>query len=700
MAKSKRYNREELSAMVDKELRQALGAPGGEIWQVRKRNLEYYQADAIGELAAPSVPDRSRIVATDVADTVESMLPSLVRTFASSQDAVECSPRTARSAPQAKMASEYLRHVFWQRCDGFSVLHNWFKDALIQKVGFVKVCWDSTPQEVTQEYRGLTAEQASEMLQEPGAEVLEQEVRQEVIEGMPVTLYDLEIKRVLSKGRSQVLNVPPEEMRIHQRARYGEEPLFIAQETSKSRGELEADGYDLTGISSTGGLEWEHDEVSRSIFDRQQMAFEEEGEMEQFRVAEVYWQLDQNNDGKPEWLKILMIGDTVMEEEEVQEHPFAYFCPSPIPHVFFGLCPADQAIEPQRLNTSLMRALVDNTYLTVNQRQKVLSGQVNLDDLLNSRPGGLVRVERMDALMPLEQQQLSPAAWQMVEWADQWRERRTGFTRYSQGLKADALSPQTAYGASVIAEKDDMRMELIARVAADSVRTMMQKLLRCMSRYQDVADQVELFGEWASIDPRVWDECFDIKVNVGLGVGNKDKRAQTLLQVISLQQPMVQAGMVAPQSAVAAAMKFAEAAGLSDAQDFFQPAQPQPPQPDPRLQFEQAKAQAEMQMEQQKTAAQMQMEQQRMQMQAEVDTNRQAAEQAQQQSKMQAQMELERYKAELQSQLELQKSQIQQETQLAIARINAESRLDAAQVSAQATLTAQQESATDAAVNS
>jgi len=321
---------------------------------------------------------------------------------------------------------------------------------------------------------------------------------------------------------------------------------------------------------------------------------------------------------------------------------------------------------------------------------------VNLDDLLNSRPGGIVRVDSQDALMPIPQPALSPAAWQMVEWADQWRERRTGFTRYSQGLKADALSPQTAYGASIIAEKDDARIELIARVAADSVRVLMQKLLRAMARYQDVADQVELFGQWVSIDPRVWDECFDIKVNVGLGVGNKDKRAQTLLQVIGLQQPMIQAGIVAPQGAVVAATKYAEAAGLSDAQELFPPPQPQPPQPNP----EQVKLQGQMQIEQMKVQASQQIEQFKAQLQAQVDQNRQESENAQQQARIQAEKELAAFKAQLQAETDLQKARIQQETQLAAARISAESRLDAAQVSAQATLSAQQESATDAAVNS
>lgn len=695
MAKAK-YSREELSVMMEKELKQAIGAPGSEIASIRKRNLEYYQAEAVGELAPPDVPDRSSIVATDVADTIESMLPSLIRTFAASQDAVECSAKTQQMEPQAKLASEYLRHIFWNRCGGFNVLHAWFKDALIQKVGFVKVVWDKEPEDTEQSYAGLTAQQAQQLLAAPNVEPVSKAEKVENIGGQQVTLYDLTIKRTLSKGRCKVLSVPPEEMRLHPRSRYGEEPLFVAQVRYETRASLAAEGYDLTGISS-GDDEWSMEAETRSLFGRYNWS-DDEGEHERFRVAECYTQLDQDDDGVPEWRKVLMIGDTVKEDDKVEEHPFSFFCPIPLSHTFFGLCPADQAIEPQRLNTSLMRAMLDNTYLTVNQRETIVEGQVNLDDLLTSRPGGKVRVTNQDAVRPIIQPPLPQSAWQMVEWSDMWRERRTGFTRYSQGLKADALSPQTAYGASVIAEKDDMRMELIARVAAESVRVMFEKLLRCMARYQDVADVVQLFGKWTEVDPRVWQEGFAIRVNVGLGLGNKDKRAATLMQVIQLQQPMIGAGMIDPSGAVMAATKFAEAAGLTDAQSYFPAAQPKPPQPDPKLQFEQAKAQAEMQADQQKMQMQDQLERQRMQMQAEVDTNRQAAEQAQQTAKTQAQMELERFKAELQSQLELQKAAIQQETQLAIARINAESRLDAAQVSAQATLTAQQESASDEAV--
>lgn len=641
MAKTK-YSREELAVIIDKELKQALGAHGDELSAVRLRNLQYYQAQAVGELAAPEVPDRASIVATDVADTVESILPSLIRVFAASQEAVECEARTQQYEPQAKLASEYLRHIFWHRCNGFGVLHDWFKDGLIQKVGFVKIEWDKTPEDVERSFSGLLPEQVQGLLSDPSITVTEQAARTVSVAGQQVEVYDLKVSQRLGNGCAKVTPVPPEEMRIHPRARYGEEPLFIGQETSRTRAQLEAEGYDLTGISSGDPVEWSMSADARMLFGKGLWTDDSTGELERFRVAEGYIQLDQDDDGVPEWRRVFMIGDTVMEDDAVREHPFASFCPTPVPHAFFGLCPADQAIEPQRLNTSLMRALLDNTYLTVNQRTAVVEGRVNLDDLLVSRPGGLVRTQSLDALMPLQQPQLSPAAWQMVEWADQWRERRTGYTRYSQGLKADALSPQTAYGASVIAEKDDMRMELMARVAAESVRQMFEKLLRCMAAYQDVPDQVRLLGTWLQIDPRQWDDAFNIRVNVGLGVGNKDKRAAALMQVIQLQQPMIQAGIVDKESALLAAWKFADAAGLTDAQSYFKPAQPQPQQPPMELQLAQIKAQADQQAQAQEGQIELQKQAQQQQFEAaqsQLDRQTQiAVEQLRQNGKLQGEL--------------------------------------------------------------
>ena len=584
-----RYSKAELSALIQTELQKSLGAHDSEIAALRLRNLQYFKAEAVGDLAPPEAPDRSQVVATDVPDTVEWMLPSLVRVFVQSKDAMECKPRHPRFAQGAKLAAEYLRYTFWQRNEGFQILYSWFKTALVQKVGIVKVYWDEEPEITTSTYTGLMPEQAQSVLSEEGAEPVEQEARQIIVQGQPVVVYDLKVRHTLSSGRCRVVSIPPEEMRIHRRARYGEDPLFVAQVSARTRGELEAEGYDLDDVQA-GSVSMSMESIERSQSQNSMWGNDASGEFEMFDVSECYIKLDQDEDNKPEWRRVLMIGSTVMEDEAVDGHPFVFFCPNPEPHTFFGSCPADHAIEPAKLNTSLLRGLMDNVYLSVNQRMQVLDGHVNLDDLTNSRPGGVVRVREMGAVQPLQQPGLDQGAWQMVEWGEQWRERRTGFTRYSQGMSANALNP-TATGVSLTTEKADQRVELIARVAAESVRLMFIKLMACMGKYQQQAELVELFGEFVKVDPREWADGFAIEVDAGLGTGSKDKRAQALDKVYQMQQPLAQAGAIEPIAVIETGRAFAEAMGLGEPEKYFPtpPAKPPPPPPLPLL-VEQEKA--------------------------------------------------------------------------------------------------------------
>jgi hypothetical protein len=688
-----KYTKPELAAILEKELRQALGAPGTEISTIRLRNLQYYKAEAIGELAAPDIPDRSSIVASDVADTVNWMLPSLLRPFATSQESMECEARTPQFAEKAKLASEYLRHLFWKRNRGFNVLHSWFKDALIQKVGFVKVFWEEFEEDVEENYTGLLPEQVQELLSDDEVEPIEQESQEALIEGQPVELWNVKVKRTSKKGKCSVLPCPPEEMRLHPRSRYGEPLQFIAQQFYKTKADLEADGYDLSNVEAEDG--WNMETIERADSQTPWFFDQSDGEMQRFLCSECYIKLDQDDDGIPEWRKVFMVGQTIMDDEKVDDHPFVYFCPSPMPHVFFGECPADQALMPQRLRTSLLRASLDNVYLSVNKRMGVVEGQVNLDDLVNNRPGGIVRMKSKDALLPIEQGGLDQSAWNLVEWAEQWRETRTGFTRQSNGLNPDALahSEVGSEGVAVMADRADQRIELIARVAAETaVRVLFEKMLKCVCRYQQKADQVELLGQWLAIDPREWVDAFNIHINVGLGTGNKDRQAGVYSKIFQMQAPLVQGGAIPPQAAIMAARKFAESAGVTAPETYFPDQMQHPPQPGP-MEVEQMKAQAKAQVDLQSKQAELQVERERMQMQAQVDTNRQQVEAQQQAAKAQNEMQMERFKFEQQMQLEREKAQMQASLQIELARINAQAKIDAAEVTAKSTLTPEQSAA-------
>lgn len=685
-----RYSKEDLGTLIQKQLDKSLGAPNSEIVALRVRNLQFYRSEAVGELAAPEVPDRSSIVASDAADTVEWMLPALVRMFAKSPDSVECRPRHPRFAPAAKLASEYMRHVFWKKNDGLNVLYAWLKDALVQKVGFAKVTWCEDKKQTRERYKGLLAEQLQDILSGDGVKIVEQAARQEmvpVLDGsgqeilQPVDVFDITVERTEDASFCEVMCVPPEEMRVHQHARYGEKIQFIAQVRMRTRADLESSGYKLDGLSS--GSDTSIEVIERNNLQRLGYSEDDEGELERFEFVEAYICLDQDKDGIPEMLRVEMIGGEVVGEEVVDDHPFVEFCPNPVPHLFFGNCPVDFAIEPQRMNTSLLRGLMDNVYLSVNQRMQVVDGQVNMDDMSVSRPGGLVRVREQGAVAPIVQPPLDQGAWQMVEWGEQWRERRTGFTRYSQGMSPDALNP-TATGVNLITEKADQRTELIAMVASSAVKRMFTKILKTMGQYQSVPEMVELAGQWVTVDPREWADGYEIEINVGLGTGSKDRRAMAYQAAYQMQQPLVQMGALNPQAAIVAARGFTEASGLSNAEELFPDAQPpQQPPPPPQVAVKQMELtadaqrfQAEQVAEREKRQQELQAEQARMQMQAEVDANRQRVEAEQKTLQIREQLQADLEKERIKSQLEVERmaqekalAELQAATQIYIAQL-------------------------------
>lgn len=155
---------DEIQLACRNALENSLGGPGSEIAQQRLRNLEYYNAEATGELAPPEIDDRSDFVATDVADTVEAMLPQIMRPFVTDDEAVEFQARRPGAEPVAQLATAYINYLFYTKNDGVGVMYDWFKDSLIQKVGFVKVWAEEEYEDLQSTYAGITQEQVA-MLQ-------------------------------------------------------------------------------------------------------------------------------------------------------------------------------------------------------------------------------------------------------------------------------------------------------------------------------------------------------------------------------------------------------------------------------------------------------------------------------------------------------------------------------------------------------
>lgn len=627
MAKKNPIDDNQLKAIVDAEMRQALGYLTGKLSNERYKAEYYYRGEAIGDLAPPGIPGRSRAVSTDVMETIEGVMPRLMKIFCGSENAVEFSPTKPGDEQNAKLATDYLNYLFYKRNNGYLTLYTAFKDALMQKNGVVKVWWDTSAVEEREEYKALTDMELTLLLQDPDVELIEHSdyvdanqmppVAQPMPEGMPQPmLHDVAVKRVLSRGRIRIEPVPPEEFLMSRRGKSIEDTPFCAHRTLRTISDLNAAGYKGTdALASSDMMSLNQERIERLSYDDDFPNVENlqgNGDPTQRTVwvNECYLQVDVDGDGIAEWRKVVMVGATILGDPETGETsvecdgpPFADFRPIVMPHRFTGLSLADLAMPSQRERTALKRALLDNLNLQVNGRTVAVEGQVNIDDLLTNRPGGIVRVKSPGAVQPLQQGfGDSSGAYQMLEYSLTERENRTGFTRYSQGQNADTLN-QTASGINIITNRSDERVDLIARTFAETgMKQLFLKMLKLVSQHQDQPENIPLMSGWTTVNPREWKTQFDFTVNVGLGTGNKDQQVQHASMLIQqLMQPVpLQMGITKPQGLYEAFTKLVEGLGFGKNIDQIladpskQPPAPPPP-PDPKIQLEQAKLQAEVQ---------------------------------------------------------------------------------------------------------
>jgi hypothetical protein len=591
---------EQIESVAREFIATALGSPDSDVSRARLRNLEFYNAEPVGELAPPEVADRSDFVATDVADTIEGMLPQIMRMFVGSDDAVTFEGQgQPGSEEEAKLATAYVNHLFYVRNDGVGVIYDWFKDALIQKVGFVKVWAEEEADDAKQKYEGQTQEQLLMLMQDGWEPASEPEVDDN-------GLLTFTVRKESRRKTIRIMACAPHEMRVDQNARWGAEPAAIGQEMYRRKYELAQDGYNVSGVGAADGGPTDSE------------ALELLGETDSFnydvphdshalvRYSECYIKLDADADGVAEWVKVCLIDDklAVYEDgsvaiEQVDDHPFVWICPIPRPHAFFGDCPADRAIEPQKLRTRTVRAIEDNMLLSVNGRIYInTNASVNVDDVLDNRPGGVIRGQgsAQDALQPIVQPSLGAPAYQFNEWVASWAENRTGFNRYSAGTDQNALN-KTARGTELLTAKADMRIELIARFFGVGMRQLFAKLLKLSIQHQSVPEMVAINGQFVPINPSEFRNQYHVKINIGLGSGSKE---QQMARIMSLGQlilgPGVQAGVVRPQH-VSELIRLAVEANEFKNPEKFVDQEPTGMPPNPQA-FQQMQQQVQGQMQQ------------------------------------------------------------------------------------------------------
>lgn len=602
----------ELLSHIAGEERRALGYMDGDLSRERAKSLDFYLGKPLGN----EVEGRSQVVSSDVFDVVEGMLPSLMRIFTGSATAVEFEAFGPEDEGQARAATEACNHVFYKQNNGALVLYQWMKDALVQKNGYVKWYYEEEDETRLERYEGLTDDEFTLLVKDDNVEVLEHEE----VDG----IHSVRVRVRVNKGKVCVINVPPEEVLVS--GRHGTIGLrdapFVCHRTKKTISDLREMGYgdeDLKDVVGEDSVEWSQEYMARRMFDEQMLTEDTTDEsMRQVWVSDCYLKIDFDGDGIAELRRVLKAGNVILENEEIDQIPFAAITPIVMPHQHIGRSIADVTQDIQITKTTVWRQSLDNLYLTNHPRHAVIQDQVNLDDLLTSRPGGIVRMRTPNAVMPLVTPFVAQHSFPMIDYLDSVREVRTGVTKYNQGTDADSLN-KTASGISQIMAASQQRLELVARLFAETgLKDMFRGILKTLSQSGMARMTLMLSNQYVAVDPREWDKQWNMRVNVGLGTGNKDAQLAHLATIGQIQQQLKATGrgyMVTEANEYATAAKIAENAGFRHPEMFFTDPRSVPPQakqqpPAPEI--------VKMQMEAQESAAKLQFNREAKQLEAQM----------------------------------------------------------------------------------
>ena len=553
----------------------------------------------LGEPFGNEEEGRSTVISMDVRDTVQAILPSLMRVFYGGEHTVEFAPTSAEDVQKASQAPDYINYIFRRDNDGFAVLYSAFKDALVKGSGFVKWYWDSTDEIESYTLEGIDEIGLIALTSDPNVSIdyLESRATSENVDpatGEPVMIHDVRVTRTRPKGRVKVTSVPPEEILISRNARSLEEADLVAHRRYLTLSELVQMGYDYDEIeqfaTSEDNFDFNAESRERNPTLGNSTDSSADPTMRRALYVESYIRADVDGDSVAELRRICSIGSEykIFLNEPAEQLPFAVFMPDPEPHTFFGLSIADVTMDVQRIKSMVLRSSLDSLALSTHPRVGVVEGQASMDDVLNTEVGGIIRMRSPGAVVPFSVPFVGRDCFPMLEYMDLVRENRTGVSRAADGLDPAALQSSTALAVSQTIHAAQQRTELIARMFAETgMKKLFEGIFYLVNTRQDAERMIRLRNEFVPIDPRVWDSDMDVIVNVALGRGTEEERIAMLMQIAGKQEQILTTigpdnPLVSIENYYQTLRQVIELAGFQDTQRFISdPAdyQPQPQQP-------------------------------------------------------------------------------------------------------------------------
>lgn len=525
----------------------------------------------------PRLSKRCEIVSTDVQDTIESTMPVLMKTFFGSTDVVtiQGADGTDADSDRAEKMQGLINYELQQN-KFFMKFYRWAKDALITNLGIIKVDWDREYKEVE---RTITMDAEAYAAYRPQAEqmgIQVEKVEASPTGGINVTYRSME----LVKNQPRIMNVMASEFRFSPDATRLEDADFVAHRKIVSldylRMQQEAGLYDHVEEVAEKAVAPHYTNLDiQNNDDIDEQPNKTDSGRQKVELYECYVKLNMsdNPDGRLVPMIVTVSNGIILrlEENTYERNPFFTLSPRVDPHHIWpesGF--TDLIAQVQHSKTAIIRQMIYNIAQGNDSKMAIdPAALVDINDVLQNAQFIRVKGNVNEAIMPLPASQLQSWTFNMLEYLDTVKENRTGITKYNQGLDSNSLN-KTATGISIITQQSNQRLELIARIFAETGMTeLFRFLIKLNQLFVNQALVIRLTNGPMQIDPSDLDGSFDLLVNAGMGAGAKQTNLQNLQLVRELSTQLAEVGLSGTQQWYNLAKRIIEEVGFKNVDDFI-----------------------------------------------------------------------------------------------------------------------------------
>ena len=588
--------------MGDDELIAILRAEEADATSYYTSELATDQADAMDRYFAAAygneIEGRSQVRTHDIEDTINWILPDLMRVFKAGE-MVSCTPNAADDEANVDDAADYLEHVFFVDNPGAAIIHDFAFDGLLQRLGVISVMWEDPKPRIPQILEGVSIEQLMKLDADPEYEILEQEQKGAPaavppvapqpdpmppmpgqIPGQPVSqpqamppqpdagvppgaTWTLKVKRTPKVGRVKIENIPPEEIALSRQARAfpaqnrgtSQSANYVRRRQERYLRDVAKEFPDFKDELTTDALRVNEQSVDsdprvQTRFQSEAVSVGRNASNDEARkkcefLTEYLW-IDFDNDGTTELRRILRVGNIILENLDVEDCEFKTWSPIRVAHRAIGRSVADTIIDLQKIRTTIMRLMLDGMSQTLVPRAYINTNVIDeegIDDYLDAEVGGVVRGRGNagEAISMLASPDVSAPAMQALEYVDQHNERRSGVSRHAQGIAPDAIT-KTASGIEMLQAAAGERVEMVARWLGLALEDVLKRALQLIVAHQDQPRWVKIKGRPMDVDPRTWSDEMGVSVHVGGASASQQQQLMNLSAIAQKQEQAIQMG--------------------------------------------------------------------------------------------------------------------------------------------------------------